>query len=101
MLWKENGKEDTVLVFMQNNKFCFRMQCQTFPKIIWVAWVEAFPRVMIPRFRDPLQVSSFKSKALSCGIHAGAKHSAIIRFFYSLFYHIRQCCALNPLRKLH
>lgn len=56
MLWKQNGKEDTVLVFMQNNKFCFRMQCQTFPKIIWVAWVEAFPRVMIPRFRDPLQV---------------------------------------------
>ena len=31
MFCKKNGKEDT-LVFMQNDKFCFSMLCQTFPK---------------------------------------------------------------------
>ena len=44
MLPKSNGKEDTLLVFMQNVKFCFRMLCQTFPPNLRVIRVEASPQ---------------------------------------------------------
>ena len=51
MLRKKNGKEDTLLAFTQNGKFCFSMRCLTFPPKMRVVRVEAFARIIIPRFK--------------------------------------------------